>query len=131
LKLPLVPLEDVLTTGFAAQALSIPRVDVPQFLNEVFNPYPSLPPCELIHILTGMTDGSPYQMYSLWYKFLLGRSVYKCQNASISFTESASLLSRYKIKKPNLGDEPEIINSSSKSIKQVPSNKLLASQSLK
>jgi len=74
LTLPFIPLEDVLTTGFAAMNLGIPRVDLPGFLNEMKNPS-VLPSCELIKIFAGMTDGSSTQMSYVWFNFMMGRNL--------------------------------------------------------
>lgn len=74
LKLPFIPLEDVLVNGFAATNLQIPRVDVPGFINEIQNPV-DLSACELNSVLAGMTDGTSIQMSFVWYNFLMGRTI--------------------------------------------------------
>ncbi|XP_035707484.1 lactosylceramide 1,3-N-acetyl-beta-D-glucosaminyltransferase isoform X2 [Folsomia candida] len=75
LKLPFIPLEDVLINGFAAMNLNIPRVDVPGFINEIKNPV-ELSACELYSsVMAGMTDGSAVQMSFVWYNYLMGRTI--------------------------------------------------------
>jgi len=70
-RLPLFNLEDVFLTGFAASALDIPRINVSQFRNELENPF-DMSACKLVRTIAGMTDGSPTQIYHVWYNYLMG-----------------------------------------------------------
>ncbi|CAL8122781.1 unnamed protein product [Orchesella dallaii] len=74
--LPLFNLEDVFLTGFVASSLDIPRINVTQFRNERENPF-NMSACKLIKTIAGMTDGSPTQIYYVWYNYLMGGFICK------------------------------------------------------
>lgn len=64
----------MLLTGFTAARLGIPRVNVTLFRNERENPF-RMSACKLLTTVSGMTRGSPIEIYHAWYNYLVGKLI--------------------------------------------------------